>query len=61
MTLSQVAPEQRAKELAAWRAMRGITHLCIHTVGVGLKTADEHLKALEDFKKSVVDRVEALA
>src|SRR5712692_9936680 len=47
MTLSQVPPEQRVKELAAWRAMRGITHLCIHTVGLGLKTADEHVKVLE--------------
>jgi probable F420-dependent oxidoreductase len=56
LTLSQVLPEQRAKELAAWRAMRGITHLCIHTVGVGLETPDEHVKALEEFKKDVVDR-----
>ncbi len=55
MTLSQVPPEQRVKELTAWRAMRGITHLCIHTVGLGLKTADEHVKALERFKKEVLD------
>jgi hypothetical protein len=55
MTLLQVPPEQRIKELAAWRAMRGITHLCIHTVGLGLKTADEHVKALERFKKEVLD------
>jgi hypothetical protein len=51
MTLSQVPPEQRAKEVAAWRAMRGITYLCIHTVGLGLKTPGEHVKALEHFKK----------
>jgi probable F420-dependent oxidoreductase len=55
MTLLQVPPEQRVKELTAWRAMRGITHLCIHTVGLGLKTADEHVKALERFKKEVLD------
>jgi probable F420-dependent oxidoreductase len=55
MTLSQVPPEQRVKELTAWRAMRGITHLCIHTVGLGLKTADEHVKVLERFKKEVLD------
>jgi probable F420-dependent oxidoreductase len=55
MALLQVPPEQRIKELAAWRAMRGITHLCIHTVGLGLKTADEHVKALERFKKEVLD------
>jgi len=55
MTLLQVPPEQRIKELVAWRAMRGITHLCIHTVGLGLKTADEHVKALERFKKEMLD------
>ncbi len=55
MTLLQVPPEQRVKELTAWRAMHGITHLCIHTVGLGLKTADEHVKALERFKKEVLD------
>ena len=54
MTLSQVPPEQRAKELAEWRAMRGITHLCIHTAGLGLKTPDEHVKTLERFKKEVL-------
>jgi probable F420-dependent oxidoreductase len=54
MTLAQVAPEQRVKELAGWRAMRGITHLCIHTVGLGLKNPGEHVKVLEDFKKDVL-------
>ncbi|HEX9126313.1 MAG TPA: LLM class F420-dependent oxidoreductase, partial [Methylomirabilota bacterium] len=54
MTLAQVPPEQRAKELAAWRAMRGITHLCIHTVGMGLRSPDEHVKVLEQFRKDVL-------
>jgi probable F420-dependent oxidoreductase len=54
MTLSQVPPEQRAKELAEWRAMRGVTHLCVHTVGLGLKTPDEHARTLERFKKDVL-------
>ena len=53
MTLSQVPPEQRGRELEAWRAMRGVTHLCVHTVGLGLKTPGEHVKALEDFKQHV--------
>jgi hypothetical protein len=34
--------------------MRGITHLCVHTVGLGLKTAAEHVRALEQFKKDVL-------
>jgi probable F420-dependent oxidoreductase len=54
MALAQVPPEQQAKELAAWRAMRGITHLCIHTVGMGLKSPDEHVKILEQFRKDVL-------
>ncbi len=54
MTLAQVPPEQRTKELADWRAMRGITHLCIHTVGLGLHTPDEHVRTLERFKKEVL-------
>lgn len=54
MTLAQVPPERRAAELAAWRAMRGITHLCVHTVGLGLKTPAEHVQALERFKKDLL-------
>jgi probable F420-dependent oxidoreductase len=54
MTLAQVPPEQRAAELAAWRKMQGITHLCIHTVGLGLKTPAEHVRALERLKKDLL-------
>jgi len=54
MTLAQVPPEQRTKEIAEWRAMRGITHLCIHTVGLGLTTPDEHGKTLERFRKEAL-------
>jgi len=54
MTLAQVPPEQRTKEIAEWRAMRGITHLCIHTVGLGLTTPDEHMKTLERFRKEAL-------
>jgi len=54
MTLAQVPPEQQTKEIAEWRAMRGITHLCIYTVGLGLKTPDEHVRTLERFKKEAL-------
>jgi len=54
MALAQVPTEQQAKEVAAWRAMRGITHLCIHTAGMGLKSPDEHVKVLEQFRKDVL-------
>ena len=54
MTLAQVPPEQRTKEIAEWRAMRGVTHLCIYTVGLGLTTPDEHVRTLERFKKEAL-------
>ena len=53
MTLAQVPAERREAELVAWRAMRGVTHLCVHTVGLGLKTPDEHVQTLERFKKDL--------
>ena len=54
MALAQVPPEQRVRELAAWRAMRGITHLCVHTAGLGFKAPAEHVRALEQFKKDLL-------
>jgi hypothetical protein len=51
LTISQVPEAQWATELAAWRAMRGITHLCVHTVGIGLKRPDDHIEALRRFKE----------
>jgi probable F420-dependent oxidoreductase len=50
-TLAQVPREDWAKELAAWRAMRGITHLCIHTSGFGLKTPAHHVETLRGFRE----------
>jgi probable F420-dependent oxidoreductase len=51
MTLSQIEPGQWAAELAAWRSMRGITHLCVNTMSLGLKTPDEHVQTLQRFRK----------
>jgi hypothetical protein len=51
LTVAQVPEAQWATELTAWRAMRGITHLSIHTVGVGLKTPADHVRMLERFAK----------
>jgi probable F420-dependent oxidoreductase len=51
LTLAQFPPEQWGKELAGWRGMRGITHLCVHTVGLGLKTPDDHIQVLQRLKK----------
>ena len=54
MALTKVIAEERANEIAAWRAMRGITHLCVNTMGLGLPGPREHVRTLERFKKDVL-------
>jgi probable F420-dependent oxidoreductase len=54
VALAKVPAEERAKEIAAWRAMRGITHLCVNTMGLGLPGPEEHVRTLEGFKKDVL-------
>jgi len=54
VALAQVPPEDRVKEMAAWRAMRGITHLCVNTMGLGLPSPEEHVRTLERFKRDVL-------
>ena len=54
MALAKVPAEERANEVAAWRAMRGITHLCVNTMGLGLASPEEHVRTLERFKKDVL-------
>jgi probable F420-dependent oxidoreductase len=54
MTLSQMQPGQWAPELAAWAGMRGITHVCVNTMGLGLKTPDEHVQTLQRFRKEAM-------
>jgi probable F420-dependent oxidoreductase len=55
VALAQVPPQERAKEMAAWRAMRGITHLCVNTMGLGLPSPEEHVRTLERFKNDVLE------
>jgi alkanesulfonate monooxygenase SsuD/methylene tetrahydromethanopterin reductase-like flavin-dependent oxidoreductase (luciferase family) len=54
MTLSQMPPAEWAAELKAWRTMRGITHLCVNTMGMGLATPEDHSRMLERFKKEAM-------
>jgi probable F420-dependent oxidoreductase len=51
LALAQYPEAERAGEIAAWRAMRGITHLCINTMGLGLPGPQEHVRALERFQR----------
>jgi len=53
MTLSQIPPAEWDKELEAWRAMRGITHLCVSTAGMGLASPGDHVKTLRRFRETV--------
>ena len=53
-TTNQFTPEISHAARTAWRAMRGITHLSVHTVGMGLVSPGEHVKVLEQFKKDVL-------
>jgi len=55
MALAQVPAEKRGEEIAAWRAMRGITHLCVNTMGLCLPGPEAHVRALERFKKDVLE------
>ena len=54
MALATTPVEQRAKDIAAWRAMRGITHLCVNTMWLGLPGPEGHVRTLERFKKDVL-------
>ena len=47
----QVPRDQWTKELAAWRAMRGVTHVSVNTMNVGLKTPADHVETLRRFKE----------
>jgi probable F420-dependent oxidoreductase len=49
-SLAQVPRGEWGTELAAWRAMRGVTHVSIHTVGLGLKTPADHVETLRRFR-----------
>jgi probable F420-dependent oxidoreductase len=51
VALARLRPGEHAGELEAWRTMRGITHLCVNTMGMGLASPQEHLATLERFKK----------
>ena len=54
MALATVPAEPRDNEIAAWCATRGITHLCVNTMGLGLLGPEEHVRTLERFKKDVL-------
>ena len=52
VTLARLEPDHWAKEIAAWRAMRGVTHLCVDTMRIGLTKPDQHVEMLRRFKEA---------
>jgi len=54
VALASVPAADLAKEMAAWRAMRGITHLCVNSMGLGLASPDEHVRTLERLRTEVL-------
>ena len=54
LSLAQLAPDQWAGELAAWRAMRGVTHLCVDTMRMGLSKPEQHVEMLRRFKDAAM-------
>jgi hypothetical protein len=53
MTLPQIPPADWGRELEAWQAMRGVSHLCVHTAGMGLRTPADHVQTLRRFREAV--------
>src|SRR5215470_12393830 len=51
VALANIERDQWVKEMDTWRAMRGISHLCVNTMGLGLSRPEEHVRTLERFKK----------
>lgn len=45
-------PEDAAADHAAWKKA-GATHVTVHTMGAGLKTADDHIAFLRRFKNAI--------
>jgi probable F420-dependent oxidoreductase len=53
MSLSQIPQAEWANEMDAWRAMRGVSHLCIYTAGMGLAKPTDHVDTLRRFREVV--------
>jgi probable F420-dependent oxidoreductase len=56
LSVSDVAPALQLKFAAEWQAI-GATHLCVNTMDLGCRSADEHLAALEQ----TYDRISSAA
>ena len=53
MSLAQIPPAQWRSEWQAWQAMRGITHLSVSTMNLGLAKPADHVQTLRRFREAV--------
>jgi probable F420-dependent oxidoreductase len=54
VTLARLDPGTWAGEVAAWRAVPGVTHLCVDTLRLGLAKPDQHIDLLRRFKEAAL-------
>ncbi|HET6313878.1 MAG TPA: LLM class F420-dependent oxidoreductase [Chloroflexia bacterium] len=54
ISLAQGGPDDWRQRYESWRDL-GATHMSINTMGMGLASPDEHISAIERFKREVVD------
>lgn len=52
ITLKNTPLDRAGAEAEGWRAA-GVTHLCVNTMEIGLKSVDEHLETVRQFKSLV--------
>jgi probable F420-dependent oxidoreductase len=53
ISLSQIPQAEWSKEMDGWRAMRGVSHLCVYTAGMGLAKPADHVETLRRFREVV--------
>jgi probable F420-dependent oxidoreductase len=51
ITLFRIPRDGWRKEFEAWRAMRGVSHLSINTMGLGLEKPDQHVALLREVRE----------
>jgi probable F420-dependent oxidoreductase len=52
--LARLTPEQWSDEVAGWRKMRGVTHVCVDTMRMDLGKPDQHIDLLRRFKEAAL-------
>lgn len=54
ISLAQGGPDDWRQRYESWHDL-GATHISVNTMGMGLTSPDEHISAIERFKREVVD------